>query len=89
MDYTTLIHTIVDPFLSNKDSLLIREIKNDELGNDITILIVAQNADIARLIGKKGCVANAIRDIVSIAGKLDNKRIHLKFESFDEDKKGE
>ncbi len=89
MDYTTLIHTIVDPFLSNKDSLLIREIKNDELGNDITILIVAQNTDIARLIGKKGCVANAIRDIVSIAGKLDNKRIHLKFESFDEDKKGE
>lgn len=89
MDYTTLIHTIVDPFLSNKDSLLIREIKNDELGNDITIIIVAQNTDIARLIGKKGCVANAIRDIVSIAGKLDNKRIHLKFESFDEDKKGE
>ena len=89
MDYTTLIHTIVDTFLSNKDSLLIREIKNDELGNDITILIVAQNTDIARLIGKKGCVANAIRDIVSIAGKLDNKRIHLKFESFDEDKKGE
>ncbi len=89
MDYTTLIHTIVDPFLSNKDSLLIREIKNDELGNDITILIVAQNTDIAKLIGKKGCVANAIRDIVSIAGKLDNKRVHLKFESFDEDKKGE
>lgn len=89
MDYTTLIHTIVDPFLSNKDSLLIREIKNNELGNDITILIVAQNTDIAKLIGKKGCVANAIRDIVSIAGKLDNKRVHLKFESFDEDKKGE
>ena len=89
MDYTTLIHTIVDPFLGNKDSLLIREIKNDELGNDITILIVAQNTDIAKLIGKKGCVANAIRDIVSIAGKLDNKRVHLKFESFDEDKKGE
>lgn len=90
MDYTTLIHTIVDPFLTNKESLLIREIKNDESENDITILIVAENTDIARLIGKKGCVANAIRDIVSIAGKLENKRIHLKFESFDdEEKKGE
>ena len=43
MDYTTLIHTIVDPFLSNKDSLLIREIKNEELGKDNTIVIVAQN----------------------------------------------
>lgn len=90
MDYTTLIHTIVDPFLTNKESLLIREIKNDESENDITILIVAENTDIARLIGKKGCVANSIRDIVSIAGKLENKRIHLKFESFDdEEKKGE
>lgn len=90
MDYTTLIHTIVDPFLTNKDSLLIREIKNDESGSDVTILIVAENSDIARLIGKKGCVANAIRDIVSIAGKLESKRIHLKFESFDdEEKKGE
>ncbi len=89
MDYTTLIHTIVDPFLNNKDALLIREISNESSDTDLTILIVAENADIARLIGKKGCVANAIRDIVSIAGKLENKHIHLKFESFDDEKKGE
>lgn len=89
MDYTTLIHTIVDPFLNNKDALLIREISNESSDTDLTILIVAENTDIARLIGKKGCVANAIRDIVSIAGKLENKHIHLKFESFDDEKKGE
>lgn len=89
MDYTTLIHTIVDPFLNNKDALLIREISNESSDTDLTILIVTENADIARLIGKKGCVANAIRDIVSIAGKLENKHIHLKFESFDDEKKGE
>ncbi len=89
MDYTTLIHTIVDPFLNNKDALLIRKISNESSDTDLTILIVAENTDIARLIGKKGCVANAIRDIVSIAGKLENKHIHLKFESFDDEKKGE
>lgn len=89
MDYSTLIHTIVDSFISNPDALLVRELKDENTENDTTILVVAENGDIARLIGKKGCVANAIRDIVSIAGKLENKRIHLKFESFDEEKKGE
>lgn len=89
MDYTTLVHTIVDPFLANPDAILVREIKEEETENDISLLVVAQNGDIARLIGKKGCVANAVRDIVAIAGKLENKRVHLKFESFDDEKKGE
>lgn len=89
MDYSTLIHTIVDSFISNPDALLVRELKDENTEHDTTILVVAENGDIARLIGKKGCVANAIRDIVSIAGKLENKRVHLKFESFDEEKKGE
>ncbi|MFA6755955.1 MAG: KH domain-containing protein [Bacilli bacterium] len=86
MDYKALIHTIADPFITKPEALLIREQPN-ESDKDITLLIVAENEDTARLIGKKGCVANAIRDIVSIAGKLENKRVHLKFESFEGEKK--
>ncbi len=89
MDYTTLVHTIVDPFLANPDAILVREVKEEDAKSDVTLLVVAENGDIARLIGKKGCVANAIRDIVAIAGKLENKRVHLKFESFEDEKKGE
>ena len=88
MDYASLIHSIVDSFIENPENILIKELPTEK-ENDVTILIVATNNDIARLIGKKGSVANAIRDIVSIAGRLENKRIHLKFESFDEEEKGE
>lgn len=87
MDYSKLIHAIIDSFVSNPESILIRQIDNENNSDkDVTILICTENEDTARLIGKKGCVANAIREVVSIAGKLENKRIHIKFESFDSEK---
>ena len=91
MNYVTLIHTIVDPFIENSESILIKEIKDETTDeNKINLLVCASSNDIARLIGKKGCVANSIRDIVSIAGKLEKKKVHVKFESFGEDEgKGE
>ena len=85
MDYEKIIHTICDPFLINKDALMVRELPSDS-DKDVNLLIVAENEDTARLIGKKGAVANALRDVVAVAGKTENKRIHLKFESFDEEK---
>ena len=89
MDYSSLIHTIVDPFITSPENLLIKNITSDDGKADLTFLICADNNDIARLIGKKGVVANAIRDIVSIAGKLENKKVRIKFESFDEENKEE
>lgn len=86
MDYEKLIHTIVDPILIKPEALMIRELPSDS-ENDIEILIVAENEDTARLIGKKGSVANSLRELISIAGKSEGKRIHLKFESFDEENK--
>ena len=85
MDYEKIIHTIVDPFLINPEALMVRELASDS-EKDVTLLIVAENEDTARLIGKKGMVANALRELVSVAGKSENKHIHLKFESFDEEK---
>ena len=85
MDYEKIIHSIVDPFLINPEALMIRELPN-ESDKDVTLLIVAESEDTARLIGKKGAVANALRELISVAGKSENKHIHLKFESFDEEK---
>lgn len=85
MDFEKIIHTIVDPFLINPDALMVRELPNDS-EDDITLLIVTEAEDTARLIGKKGSVANALRELVSVAGKAEGKHIHLKFESFDEEK---
>lgn len=84
MDYQKIIHTVVDPLVEDKDSLLIRQI-DDENGKDIQIVIATNKVDTARLIGKKGIIANAIREVVSIAGKSEEKHIHLQFESFEEE----
>lgn len=88
MDYEKIIHAFVDPFVENKDAILIRELPS-ESERDLTLLIVAENEDVARMIGKRGVIANALREVVSIGGKTEGKHIHLKFESFDEEEKEE
>ena len=85
MEYEKIIHTIVDSFLINPEALMVRELPSDN-PKDVKLLIVAESEDTARLIGKKGMVASALREIISVAGKNENKHIHLSFESFDEDK---
>lgn len=85
MDYESIVHGLIDPLIEHKDSVMIRELPSNGR-RDVTLLIVAENDDTARLIGKRGVVANALREAIDIAGKADNSnvRIHLKFESFDE-----
>jgi predicted RNA-binding protein YlqC (UPF0109 family) len=82
MDYVAIIHAFVDDFVENKDAILIRELKNDN-PYDLTLLVVAEGEDTSRLIGRKGIIANALREVLSIAGKIDNRRVHLKFETFE------
>ncbi|MCD8194714.1 MAG: KH domain-containing protein [Coprobacillus sp.] len=84
MNYTKIIHAIIDPLVENPDSIFIREIEENE-GKDLKIVIAAEGEDVSRLIGKKGVIANSIREVVSIAGKSEEKHVHLSFESFDED----
>ena len=86
-DYAALLHPIIDPLVERPDAIMIRELPGGN-DRDVTVLVVAEDADTARLIGKHGAVANALREVIGIATKADdtNTRIHLKFESFDEEK---
>ena len=52
---------------------------------DIVLVIASEKNDTARLIGKKGVIANSLREMVSVLGNSEGKHIHLKFESFDSD----
>ena len=85
MDYEKIIHAFVDSFVENPDSMIIRQIPSDS-EKDVVLLIVSDASDTARLIGRKGSVADALREVMSIAGKLESKRIHLKFEAFEDEK---
>ena len=88
MDYEAVIHALIDPIIDSPESVLIR-ITEGSTPKDVNILIAAEKEDTSRLIGKKGIIANALRELVGVAGKTENKHVHLRFESFDEEKKEE
>ena len=84
MDYEKLIHTLIDDIVDEPDSILIR-VSEGNTPKDILIIIAAEKNDTARLIGHKGIIANSLREVIGIAGKSENKHIHIKFESFGEE----
>lgn len=89
MNYEAIIHALIDDLVEKKDAVMITTLPNDS-DKDLTYLVVADDNDIARLIGHKGSVAQALREIISIAGTLDDrKHVHLKFESLNAEHKGE
>lgn len=84
MDYEKIIHTLIDDIVDDPKSILIR-VSEGNTPKDILIIIVAEKNDTARLIGHKGIIANSLREVVGIAGKSENKHVHIKFESFGEE----
>ena len=57
MDYEKIVKTIIDPIVEDSDSVLLRV---NEEEKDVLIIIAAEKDDTARLIGRKGLIANAI-----------------------------
>lgn len=84
MDYIKLVKDIIEPLVNNPEELEI-SINNED--SKFIINVVTNNFDTARLIGKGGSVAEAIREVVNVGAKLDNKRVLVKFYSKDEIKK--
>ena len=85
MNYEKIVRALIDPIVMEPESILIRVVE-DENGKDVNILVAAEKEDTARLIGRHGIIANSLREVLSVAGKSENRRIFLKFESFDEEK---
>ena len=85
MDYENIVHTLIDDIVEDPKSILIR-VSEGTTPKDVLIIVAAEKEDTARLIGHKGIIANALREVVGVAGKSENKRIHIKFESFEDEK---
>ena len=85
MDYENIIHTLIDDIVEDPSAILIR-VSEGSTPKDVVIIIASEKNDTARLIGHKGIIANSLREVIGVAGKSENKRIHIKFESFDEEK---
>ena len=86
MNYEKIVRALIDPIVMEPESILIRVVE-DENGKDVDILVAAEQEDTARLIGKHGIIANSLREVLSVAGKSENRRVFLKFESFNEEEK--
>ncbi len=83
MDYVQILKDMLSSLVEDKASLKI--VQRPSLEEDEVLLYVyAAKEDISRLIGKKDNMASAIRQIMSVPSRLDNKKISIKFESYDE-----
>lgn len=72
---------LVQPLVADKTSLSVKEMASlDE--NEVLLYVYAKSEDVARLIGRQGSMATALRNGIAIATRVQNKRISIKFESY-------
>ena len=83
MDYIQILHDMAIELVEDITSLKVVERSSlEEI--EVLLYVYASKEDISRLIGKKGNMASAIRQIMSVPSRLDNKKIVIKFESYEE-----
>lgn len=80
IDLKKILLNLVTPMVDDANNLEVREMpSNNE--NEIVLFVYAKNEDVARLIGRRGMMAQSLRQVVSVASRLEKKRITIKFES--------
>lgn len=83
MDYIKILQDMASALVEDKANLKVVERTSLE-DNEILLYVYASKDDISRLIGKKGNMASAIRQIMSVPSRLDDKKVVIKFESYEE-----
>ena len=86
MDYVKTLKDIAIELVEDKEHLEVRQMPSlDE--NVIVLYVYSAKNDIAKLIGRKGVMANSIRQLMSVAGRLSDKKLDIKFNDKDTKKK--
>ena len=70
---------LVSPMVEDKESLSVKEMPSDS-AREVVLHVYAKNDDIARLIGRRGSMASALRQVMSVASHTDDKKVTIKFE---------
>ncbi|MCR5079455.1 MAG: KH domain-containing protein [Bacilli bacterium] len=83
VDWEKVVHAVIDSLIERPDHVMISQEPSRDKRN-VHLVIVAEDSDTARLVGKHGVIANALRDVIGIAPKANdtNERVFIKFESF-------
>ena len=83
MDYVKILHDMAIELVEDKVNLKVVQRPSLE-DNEIILYVYASKGDISRLIGKRGVMASSIRQIMSVASRLTDTKLMIKFESYDE-----
>lgn len=83
MDYVKTLTDICRELVNNKDRLEVREMPS--IDDSVVLYVYADHNDISKLIGRKGIMANSIRRLMSVGGRLNDTRLDIKFESYGEE----
>ena len=70
---------LVKPMVEDKESLDVRLMPSLD-DKEVLLHVYAKNDDIAHLIGRKGSMASALRQVMSVASHSNNKKVTIKFE---------
>ncbi|MCF0111090.1 MAG: KH domain-containing protein [Erysipelotrichaceae bacterium] len=85
VDCKQVLLDLVKPIVDDPQTIRVEQRESlDE--NEVLLFVYAKSEDIARLIGRQGSMAMAIRNTMSIASRLEGKRISVKFESYEDAK---
>ncbi len=70
-----LVRYIATSLVDDQEAVEIEEKEVDE--NTLLLSLKVQQADVGKIIGKKGRTARAIRTLLSVGGAAQNKKIKL------------
>ena len=76
-----VLYDLVEPMVNDVESLTVKTMSSLN-ENEILLYVYAKSEDVARLIGKQGSMASAIRQMMTVASRVKNKRVSIKFESY-------
>jgi uncharacterized protein len=80
VDFEKLIKNIIMPLVVNPDDVMVKILSEDK--DQVIIQLLVNEADLGRVIGKGGKIANAMRTIVYAGASKDGKRVQIDIDSF-------
>ncbi len=80
-DLEKTLYDLVYPIAEDKDAVSVKNMPSLN-ENEVILYVYAKSEDVARLIGRQGTMATALRQMMSIASRLEDKKITIKFESY-------
>ncbi len=82
MNYINTVKILISPIVKDINNIQIRMLNEND--NELEILIMTSDSDLARLIGKKGLIIDSICRLVNVKASREQKRIKVSLEAFNE-----